>query len=215
MSDANRMILASRSPRRRELLAFLMPPERIEVMPPASADELDFNDVEGISAIKQRLEEIAQGKNADVRGQLSAARRTDYAAVLSADTVIVSDDADGGPIVLGQPPEENWKAVVRDWFENLLLDRTHCALTAIVLSTPDDRVRKDVVETRVTFHDAASTQIDWYLATGEPRGKAGGYAIQGAGSLFVESVQGSLSNVVGLPLEAVLARMQELGVDDC
>ena len=103
MTDANTIILGSRSPRRRELLAFLVPPERIEVLPPASADELDFNDVEGVDAIRQRLEKIAQGKNADVRSQLSAARRTDYAAVLSADTVIVADDAEGRPIVLGQP----------------------------------------------------------------------------------------------------------------
>ena len=67
---------------------------------------------------------------------------------------------------------------------------------------------------QLRLYDTADLErrLDWYVSTGEPRGKAGGYAIQGAGSLFVTQVQGSVSNVVGLPLEALVEVFEELGI---
>ena len=68
------------------------------------------------------------------------------------------------------------------------------------------------MRTDVTFRADAKKWLDWYLDTDEPLGKAGGYALQGAGSLFVEQVTGSISNVVGLPLEAAIECLNELGI---
>jgi septum formation protein len=83
-------------------------------------------------------------------------------------------------------------------------------LTAVYVTTPDGRFAERLVETRVTFHSDIDRWLNWYLLTGEPRGKAGGYALQGAGSVFIERVEGSLSNVVGLPLEALLEMFAEV-----
>ena len=65
----------------------------------------------------------------------------------------------------------------------------------------------------VRFRDDVGTLVDWYIRTDEPRGKAGGYAIQGAGSVFVRSIDGSLSNVVGLPLNETIEILREYSVD--
>jgi len=70
-----------------------------------------------------------------------------------------------------------------------------------------------IVKSDVTFIPDVERHLEWYIRTGEPRGKAGGYAIQGAGSIFISKVTGSLSNVVGLPLEALLDAFEELQVD--
>ena len=66
--------------------------------------------------------------------------------------------------------------------------------------------------TEVTFRDDAEALLDWYIATEESRGKAGGYAIQGAGSVFVTHVAGSLSNVIGLPLELTVEMLHDFGL---
>ena len=70
-----------------------------------------------------------------------------------------------------------------------------------------------MIESNVVFDGNAKKWLDWYLSTGEPLGKAGGYGIQGAGGVFVSRVEGSIANVVGLPLNAVLETFAELGVD--
>ena len=69
------------------------------------------------------------------------------------------------------------------------------------------------MKTEVSFHADVSPWLPWYLSTGESRGKAGGYALQGAGSVFVSKVRGSLSNVIGLPLEELLTVFAELKVN--
>ena len=68
-------------------------------------------------------------------------------------------------------------------------------------------------EKRSWFIADVEKHLEWYIETGEPRGKAGGYAIQGAGSIFVSQVTGSLTNVIGLPLEALLSAFEELEID--
>ncbi len=210
------IVLGSRSPRRLELLRQIIPAERIEVVPPRSADEQDFRGALDWEAVSKRLLEIARLKCADVLEQLRSeqpSRLDTVAAVIAADTVIVGLSGHGSTVVLGQPPTTaNWKDVVRQWFVAYYLGRTHFAASALVVATPEGKHVERVVRTDVTFRADARKLLDWYLDTGEPVGKAGGYALQGAGSLFVEQLTGSISNVVGLPLEAVVECLQELGI---
>jgi len=204
------IVLGSRSPRRLELLSYLIPPDRITVVLPRQSDEADFDGLHTEAAIRIRLQEIARTKNDDVRSQLSAG----WLAVLTADTTIVGQTDDGQPVVLGQPPDdESWRDVVRGWFRDYYFGRTHAALTAICVLAPSGRRFEQVVRSEVTFAADGEQFLDWYLATGEPRGKAGGYALQGAGSLFVERVIGSPSNVVGLPLRETREALCAAGVD--
>ncbi len=198
-----RVILGSRSPRRRELLGKLVPDTRITVQPPQSTEERGFEGLDDWTSIDARLQEIARAKSDDVLEQLRS-QNVEFDAVIAADTVIVGCDESGRLAVLGQPPDtEDWQTVVADWFRRYYLGRSHTAATALCVEFPDGTRRERVVKTVVAMAADREDLLEWYLRTDEPRGKAGGYAIQGAGSLFVTSVEGSLSNVVGLPLEAL------------
>jgi septum formation protein len=122
-------------------------------------------------------------------------------AILTADTIIVGRDEAGTPVVLGQPPvDATWPDVVRMWFRTYYLGKTHVALTAVCLRTPDGQQLDTIVRSEVTFRRDGHAWLDWYIATGEPSGKAGGYALQGAADIFVDRIVGSPSNIVGLPL---------------
>ena len=212
-SDAP-LVLGSRSPRRRELLALLVGAERVQVRPPRVPDEPSFEGIDTCDALTEHLRHIARQKNVDVAGQLQTEGTLPSAAgILTADTVIVAAGSDGAPIVLGQPPVcGDWQQTVREWFEQYYFGRMHEALSAVCLSTPDGRRAEVVVSTRVQFGAATAPWLDWYLASGEPIGKAGGYGLQGAGSLFVERIEGSPSNVIGLPLWETAQLLGELGI---
>ena len=108
--------------------------------------------------------------------------------------------------VLGQPPQdETWPEIVSGWFRNLYAGRSHIAATALCLTDwPAGRRIERIVQSHVLFRDDVEPLLDWYIATGEPLGKAGGYALQGLASVFVTRVEGSITNVVGLPLEALI-----------
>ncbi|MFN0053736.1 MAG: Maf family protein [Planctomycetales bacterium] len=203
-----RVILASRSPQRLALLQLLVSHSVIEVRPPRSPDEAGFAGLHDLSSIRQRLMEIARGKAADVWEQMSEDALSPI--IIAADTVIVVEEAAGRSLVLGQPPsDETWPDIVRGWFRDYYAGRTHRALTALVLRSGDQAPIERVVETEVMMRPDVEPLLEWYLSTGEPRGKAGGYAIQGAGSVFVIRLSGSLSNVVGLPLEALREALEE------
>ena len=209
MNDA-RFILGSRSPRRRELLGMLVPSTAIDVRPPRSSEELGFEGLTSWLNIAQRLQRIAREKNDDVVSQLSPSG--DSQLVLTADTTIVATDAAGDYRVLGQPPPDgSWRDVVRDWFHDLYAGRSHIAATSICLTELRTGQRFErIVQSHVWFRDDVEPLLDWYLATEEPRGKAGGYALQGLGSVFVTRVEGSVTNVVGLPLEALVELLPQL-----
>lgn len=205
-----KLVLGSRSPRRLELLSYIVPPDHIAVVPPRQTEEADFAGLNTEAAIETRLREIARTKNDDVRSQLAPG----WQAVLTADTTIVGRTEAGQPVVLAQPPDDDsWRDVVRGWFRDCYFGRTHAALTAVCVTAPDGRRFERVVRSEVTFVADGEPFLEWYLATGEPRGKAGGYALQGAGSLFVERVHGSPSNVVGLPLRETWELLREAGVE--
>ncbi len=180
------LVLASTSPRRRELLGLLEIPFR--AVAPIGVDE---SPLDGESP-------------PEVAGRLAAekARSVDGDPVLAADTVV---ELDGD--VLGKPldAEEARRMLVR------LSDRTHRVHTGVALRT-GDRVAVEVVTTLVRFVPLDAEAIEWYLATGEPFDKAGAYAVQGAGGVFVDEIRGSVSNVVGLPLATVVRLLEAHGI---
>lgn len=209
-----KIVLGSRSPQRHQLLSGLIGEDRIEVLPPSSGDEPGFAEICDLDAVHARLQQIARAKADDVRLQLGAQRRaTGIAAVICADTVIVVTEPDGTPRVLGQPRDADWQQEVGDWFCRYYLGQTHTAATAVCIVSGSGRVLERLVESRVTFRAVGSEWVVGYLTSGESVGKAGGYAIQGLAAEVIERVEGSTSNVVGLPVEVVAEMLSELGID--
>ncbi len=203
------VVLGSRSPQRLALLRQLLAEDQITVCPPRSAKEQGFADMETWPEIESRLREITRQKCEDVLDQCGRRHLPSPTVLLTADTVIVARDGER-QIVLGQPPEDHWRETVRRWFQDYLLGKTHRAATAVCLASLTGDFRERVVVSEVTFCPEAGDLLEWYLDTGEPRGKAGGYGIQGAGSLFVTELKGSLSNVIGLPLREIREMFEEL-----
>lgn len=129
----------------------------------------------------------------------AAARVEPGELVLAADTTVVVDSE-----ILGKPrDDEDARRMLR-----LLAGRGHSVLTGIALGKA-----AEVDETLVRFAPLSEAEIDWYVATGEPRDKAGAYAIQGLAALFVEGVEGSWSNVVGLPIPRLYRMFARQGYD--
>lgn len=171
--------LASASPRRRELLAQL----GIAFESIVTAIDESLRPDESVEAYVRRM---AGAKAAAALKRLPARR----APVLGADTVVVIDRQ-----ILGKPANQAAAAAML----HRLSGRAHEVLTAVAIS---DGERKTIAVSRtiVTFRSLSDAEIDGYWATGEPRDKAGGYAIQGLGAVFIETIAGSYSGVMGLPL---------------
>lgn len=182
-----RLILASASPRRAELLTSAgIPFDR----DPAAVDEAP-RDGEPAGDYVLR---VAREKAAAVSVRHPAtADEESTPPILAADTVVVV-----GGRLLGKPADDD---EAREML-GLLGGRVHEVLTGVVLRTGGREV-SDVVTTRVRFLALTAPEINWYVSTGEPRGKAGAYAIQGLASRFVDWIDGSWSNVVGLPVATV------------
>ena len=126
------------------------------------------------------------------------------ALILGADTVVVAHppgSGHAGTEMLGKPAD----AADATRMLTRLSGRTHDVLTAVAVSSPAGEF-SDVVRTRVRFVELTAEEIGWYVASGEPVGKAGAYAIQGRAARFVDRIEGSWSNVVGLPI-ATVARL--------
>jgi septum formation protein len=149
------------------------------------------------------VEELAAGDPHVVAGE--NARRKALAVpgelVLGADTDVALDGD-----ILGKPRDA---AHARELLERLA-GRTHLVVGGIALAEDGVLAETAVVTTRVTFRPADGATLDWYVATGEWRGRAGGYAIQGAGAVLVDSIEGDYLNVVGLPLARLLTLRPEL-----
>jgi septum formation protein len=176
-----RLVLASRSPRRKALL------EAIGVQPlvvPSKFDEGRF-DTDGLNPRELAIA-LARGKTAAV------AREYPGDVVLGADTIVVLDGK-----VIGKPqsPEEAGSMLQE------LSGRTHRVYTGIALYRPGSgEILTDADCTLVTMRELDPREIRWYVSTGEPMGKAGGYGIQGKAALFVASINGDYTGVIGLPL---------------
>lgn len=185
------IILASASPRRRELLAqigvrFRVMPVHIDESRRESEDPRDL-------VVRLALEKATACR----------ARTGEGAPVLGADTLVVLGDS-----ILGKPQhEEEARCTLRT-----LSGRTHTVLTAVALvGSGLNRVR--VSESAVTFITLTDSQIRAYWKTGEPADKAGAYAIQGVGAVFVERLVGSFSGVMGLPLHETAELLSEVGIE--
>jgi septum formation protein len=185
-----RLTLASASPRRAELLraAGIL----FEVLP-VEVDERFQPD----EAPERAVARLAEAKAAAV-----SALRPD-AIVLGADTTVVVDGH-----ALAKPAHGDDAARML----RLLSGRAHDVLTGICLCTGQERL-VHVEFTRVRMARMNEPEIQWYVSTGEPFDKAGGYAVQGLASRFVEGIDGSYSNVVGLPISRVYELLKGLGCD--
>jgi septum formation protein len=185
-----RLVLASGSPRRRELLAALGLDFEVR---PADADETPGAG-EAPRALVERLAETKARRRA-LAGEL----------VLAADTIVVIDGA-----ILNKPVDA---AEARAMLARIS-GREHVVWTGVALFDPE-RARLALRSERSRVRMAALTaeETAWYVDTGEPLDKAGAYAIQGIGALFVEAVEGNYGNVVGLPLPVVRALFCDLGYE--
>jgi septum formation protein len=183
------LILASASPRRRQLLEQAGLP--FEILP--SGVEETYNG--------EPPEDFARRTSAQKAGAVSA--RRPEAAVVGADTVVVLEGR-----MLGKPagPEEA-KSMLAE-----LSGREHRVITGVTVRW-DGKEKSGFRETRVRFREIGPDEIDRYVATGEPLDKAGAYGIQGRGILLVESLEGCYTNVVGLPLGLLRELFLELGLE--
>ena len=175
-----KLVLASRSLRRQEILTAVG--WEFEAIA-ADIDETRFAAEDAVGYVK-RL--------ARTKAETVAAKYPDR-LVIGADTVVVIDGE-----ILGQPrDDDDARRMLR-----LLSGKWHDVLTGVALM----RAGQVVVEhetTRVRFSGMSAKEIDWYVATSEPRGKAGAYGIQGSAALFIKEIQGDYFNVVGLPVRLV------------
>ena len=184
------LILASASPRRRELLETLSLP--FSVMP-AHVDERHH----AAEPPELYVARLARTK-AD-----HLARQFPSTWVLGADTVVVLDGR-----ILGKPAD----AAAAHIMLSSLSGREHTVMTGLAVVRLDMGITQgDVVSTRVRFHDLHATDIEAYIATGEPFDKAGAYAVQGRGGQFVTALEGCYNNVVGLPLQRATALLRSAG----
>lgn len=193
MSNHFRLVLASGSPRRIELLQQMgLEPDRLL---PTDLDETPLK-AEHPRSLAKRL---SMEKAERARQLLKAEGDVSDAFIVSADTVVSV-----GRRIL--PKAENTDEA--RYCLELLSGRAHRVHTGVCIVTPGGKVRQRLVETRLRFKRLSRSEIDAYVTSGEWRGKAGGYAIQGLAGSFVVKLVGSYTNVVGLPLyetEALLA----------
>jgi septum formation protein len=188
LPEPTKLILASASPRRAEILRGLGVHFEVE---PSGIDESRFSDEDPATYV----ERVARAK--------ANSRKRSDALILAADTIVVIDGA-----VLGKPADsEEARGMV-----GRLAGREHTVLTAVALLDGGSDAELSAVErSEVRIAEMTPAEIEWYVATGEPLDKAGAYAIQGLGSLFVESVHGNYTNIVGLPVPPLYRLIADLG----
>lgn len=183
-------ILASASPRRRELLSALIP--GFEIIP-SDVDERLLNGESPEEHVLRLSKEKA----------LAVSRTHQNRWVLGADTIVVVDGD-----VLGKPetPAEAKRML------GMLSGREHIVITGFALVKGDEGVVvNDTVRSGVLFKEISADEMEWYTRTEEPYDKAGGYAVQGKASFFIKEIHGSYTNVIGLPLCEVITAMEQAG----
>ena len=184
-----KLVLASRSPRRAEILAAIgWPFEAVA----ANIDERRFEFETAVPYVRR----LAQTKAETVARDLSTG------LVLGADTVVLVDEQ-----ILGQPSDaEDARRMLK-----LLSGRWHEVLTAVaILHAGENRSVIDQEKTRVRFAEMSDNEIDWYVETGEPMDKAGAYAVQGGAAFSIEEIQGDYYNIVGLPVRLVYRLVRKI-----
>ncbi|MFO7784706.1 MAG: Maf family protein [Thermodesulfobacteriota bacterium] len=179
------LVLASASPRRRRLLEQAGLP--FKAVPAEITENTSGSEPAGIACRLAR-------QKAEAVSRVFPGRW-----IVGADTVVVLEES-----ILGKPAD---REEARDMLERLS-GRDHKVITGFsILAPPGDEVHTERAGTTVRFKPLESTELEGYLDTGEPFGKAGSYAIQGIGAFLVESIRGSYTNVVGLPLCALISAL--------
>ena len=187
------IILASQSPRRSDLL------EQAGIPFTVVAGDFDEKAVPVFGTAQEYAERLAEEKAVNVK------ERCDKGLILAADTIVVL-----GAEIFGKPED---RREARNML-NALSGREHLVITGIsLLNTETGMLVTGSEVTRVKFAKLKQEEIESYINTGEPFGKAGGYAVQGRGELFVEEITGSFSNVVGLPLQKLRNMLADCGID--
>ena len=187
------LTLASASPRRLELL------RQVGIEFRAHATGIP----EGIRESESPQDSVL--RLAEAKARSAASSQSAQGVFMGADTAVVLDR-----VVLGKPVDRGDALRML----RLLAGRTHEVLTGLfILRTDDGRSEGTVHSTRVRFRPFDDELVRWYVETGEPLDKAGAYGIQDRGALLVDAIEGSWSNVVGLPLERLPSLMAELGLD--
>ena len=182
------IVLASASPRRRELL------KQLGVQFTVAHPDIDETPLPGEAAVPY-VRRLAVEKAHAVEAALGS-------LVIAADTTI-----DLGGDILGKPVDgDEARSMLRR-----LSGRTHRVHTGLALRL-GDRTVAETISSLVTFSPLTPAMIEWYIGLGEPLGKAGAYAVQGAGGVFVERVRGSVSNIVGLPLHTLFRLATDLNI---
>lgn len=191
MSVAPSLVLASASPRRRELL------EQIGVAHEVLPVDIDESALPGEApaALATRL---ARGK-----ALAGLARDGGGRAVLGSDTIVVLDGQ-----VFGKPRD----AADARRMLSALSGRSHQVMSAVALALPGGALHEALCTTEVSMRVLAPAEIEAYWASGEPQGKAGAYAIQGLGAMFIQQIGGSYSGVMGLPLYETASLLQAAGM---
>jgi septum formation protein len=208
-----RLILASASPRRRELLQqlaldFSIAEQNIDEIrrPAESAREFvqRMAHEKADSALLQ-LDASAAAAVSEIPDSetRASATRIGETVVIAADTVVLCDAE-----VLGKPTNQDDALRMM----RILSDREHRVLSAITVANSLRRYSA-ISETRVSFRAVSAAEARWYWHTGEPQDKAGGYAIQGYGAIFVKTIKGSYSGVMGLPLFETAQFLREFDID--
>lgn len=189
-----KIILASASPRRKELL------EKIGLnfeVDPSSCEE----GVYVYSGLEPH--ELAQRISLE-KAKVVASKHAE-ALVIAADTIVVS-----GSQILGKPHTENEARKML----KAISGKSHCVITGFsIIDTRTNKTLSRSVETKVQVRELTSLEIDAYVKSKEPLDKAGAYAIQGLGAAIVERIEGDYFNVVGLPLSALAGSLKEFGVN--
>lgn len=190
------LVLASASPRRRALLEGLGCDVRVR---PTGIPETAARGEPPERLVTRLAEEKARA------GAATLGDDSPPALVLGADTVVVLDGE-----VLGKPADlDDARRMLRR-----LSGRDHRVLSGVcLLRTDDRREAASVAATLVRFRAYDDATVEWYVGTGEPMDKAGAYGIQGKGALLSRSIEGSWSNVVGLPLEILPGLLDRIGLD--
>ena len=189
-TNEKRIYLASRSPRRRELLKQIGIPFEVLLLRDHPGRNVDVDESQQPGELPDDYVRRISRLKADAGWERVLQRKLRRFPVLAADTVVAVDD-----MILGKPPDAAHAADML----RVLSGREHRVLTAVSVKI-DDRVELVVSESRVRFAELSDADIEAYVASGEPTDKAGGYAVQGRAQAFITELHGSHSGVMGLPL---------------
>ncbi|MGE7944263.1 Maf family protein [Lysinibacillus xylanilyticus] len=186
----HKLVLASASPRRKELLAMLSLPFDI------ITSEVEETSVQA-TTMQDYVKGVALLKTRDV------AKKAPNATIIGADTIVVYDNK------LLHKPKDHEEAISHLF---RLSGKHHAVMTAVAIIEPNGNETTFVEETNVVFHHLSQELIEAYVDSGDPFDKAGGYGIQTAGTLLVKRIEGDYNNVVGLPLAALFTHLVGLDI---